>query len=366
MNRFLPVLLALVVLAGCDTTETTCDSTADADCLPLGATVYVGNQGNFTDQTGSVTRYDPETGAATQDAFGITDVLVQHIVVDPADAERGYVLLNFNDSFSTNRGRVAVVDLEAGGRVAEIDVSTPRGAARAGSTLWVTNLYANSVTPVDLTTNTAGTPVAVGENPEGVVAAGGRVYVANSGFGFSTTVSVLDSATRTVEETRDVGCDGPRALGVDGEGEVWVFCTGKTVYDPDFNVIERTNGAVVVLNGATGAEVARIALGDQIGAASLGQDAYVNAEVGEAWAVRADGTLLHFDTAANALVGTVTPEVPDGYLVGAVASDAEGRVYVGAVAPDFVSAGQLIVLDVEGNRLSSAPAGIIPAAIAVR
>jgi hypothetical protein len=362
MSRLLPIGLLALLAAGCDTATETCDG---ADCLPPGRTVYVGNQGNFTDQTGSVTAYDVDAGAAAQGAFGIGAALVQQVVVDPENADRGYVLLNYNDSFSTGRGLVAVVDLAEGQRLADVPVNTPRGAARLGTTLWVTSLYGNTVTPIDLATFTAGDSIAVGMNPEGVAAAGGRVYVANAAFGFGTTLSVIEAGGDAAATLPLDGCDGPRALGVDAEDELWVFCTGKTVYDGDYNVIERTNGAVVVLDGATADVVAAIPLDDQIGAASLGQDAFVDAAEDEAWAVRVDGALLRFDTAANALVGVVAPEVPDGSLVGAVASEG-GHVYVGAVAPDFVSAGQLVVLDRDGRRLASAAAGVIPAALAVR
>ncbi|MDX1531490.1 MAG: hypothetical protein R3362_08185, partial [Rhodothermales bacterium] len=267
MNRTVRLLaLTAFLFPGCDSAV---DCSADPDCVEPGATVLVGNQGNFTDQTGSVTVYDATADEATQNALGVTNALVQGLYLDPASDDRLFVLLNFNDSFSTGRGRVDVVDLASNTVTAQIDVDTPRSAYRDGDVLWVTNLYGDTVTPIDLTTNTAGTPVDVGTNPEGLTRAEGGLYVADNGFGLGTTVSVVDPAARTVARTLDLACDGPKTLATDAEGEVWVFCTGKTVYDEDFNVIEQTNGGVVVLDGATGAEVTRFDLPGQLGAGSI-------------------------------------------------------------------------------------------------
>ncbi len=357
------LLLTALLLPGCDTMT---ECSADANCAEPGATVFVGNQGSFTDQTGSVTVYDATTGQATQDAFGIANALVQNVVLDRDENGRLFVLLNFNDSFSTGRGRIDVVDLETSAVTAQIDVHTPRSAVRDAGTLWVTNLYANTVTPIDLATNAPGAAVEVGMNPEGLTMAEAGLFVANNGFGFATTVTIVDPVARTVSQTLDVGCDGPKTLGTDPEGEVWVFCTGKTVYDDEGTVVEQTDGAVVVLDGETGAEVARIALDGQLGAGALGQEAVVVPVLREAWALVGD-RVVRFDTATNTQAETITPDVPAGHLLTAVAYDTvEGRLLLGAAPADFVSAGEVVFTDRQGARLGGFEAGVLPTAIAVR
>jgi hypothetical protein len=212
----------------------------------------------------------------------------------------------------------------------------------------------------------------VGTNPEGLVLAAGGLFVANNGFGFSRTVSLIDPDARTVTATLDVGCDGPKTLGTDAGGEVWVFCTGKTVYDPEtFEVIERTNGEAVVLDGFTGSEVARLPLDDQLGAGGiLGQEAVVVSRPppssNSAWAV-VGNQITRFDTSTNTRVVTFRPQVPEGYLLSAIAYDhRENRFFLGAVPPDFVSSGEVVITDLAGLRLGSFDAGILPAAIVVR
>jgi YVTN family beta-propeller protein len=357
MNRSLALLFALALVAGCDT--------AGPDPQPTTARIYVGNQGNFADNNGSVTSYDPETGARVPDAVPGLGGLVQDLVLSGG---RLYVLLNFSDSFATGRGRIDVVDPSTGEAESQIEVETPRGLAlTADRRGYVTNFYANSVTPVDFAAGTTGTPIPVGANPEGIVAVGERVYVANAGLGFSTTVSVIDAATDAVVETIDVGCDGPRALLVDAEAEVWVFCTGKTVFDPKtFEVIERTNGAVVVLDGATGDEVTRFAVDDQIGTASFGDDAAYSAERQEAYAVRAGTSVLRFDTATNARMDGFTPFLSGGALVGGVAyDDGTDGLLVTTVPADFVSSGRVLRFDRAGGVIGEFQVGVIPSTIVV-
>ena len=70
-------------------------------------------------------------------------------------------------------------------------------AAPAGVwTAYVVNSGSNTVTPVDTTTNTSGTPIAVGNMPEGVAITpnGTTAYVTNFGDG---TVTPINTSTNT-------------------------------------------------------------------------------------------------------------------------------------------------------------------------
>lgn len=355
-RRSILVLLSVLTLSACDSSDPS---------VRVVSGIYVGNQGNFTENNGSVTIYDPTTGETTNDAIPNLGGLVQSILIDGSKA---YVLLNFDDSFSTGRGRIDIVDLNTNQRTAQVDINTPRDAVIDGNTMWVTNLYANTVTPVDLATNTPGTPISVGTNPEGLVISGNTLFVANNAFGFETTVTQVNTDTREVEETIDVGCDGPKTLSRDNEGEVWVFCVGKTVYDPvTFEVIERTNGAAAVLNATSGDVMTMIELDDQLGSLGvLGQEAFFSAEQGESWAIV--GTqIARFDTSTNSLVQMIDPEIPADHAIGGIAYDElNDRLLLGTVPPDFVSAGTVVIADRQGVEVSSFSTGITPASIAIR
>ncbi|QXD17199.1 T9SS type A sorting domain-containing protein [Rhodocaloribacter litoris] len=239
-------------------------------------------------------------------------------------------------------------------------------AVVAAGKAYVTNLVfggPGTVTVLDLATHTVTGTITVGDSPEGLAVLGDRAYVANSGFGASTTVSILDTGTDTVVETRDVGCDGPRFVVVDQEEEVWVFCTGKTVYNDDFTqIIEQTNGEVVVYDGASGGEVARFPLEVQIGGGSLGQDVHYDPITDRVFAL-AGTTVLVFDTRANAAAGSIplAGDVPAG---GLAYDGAARRFYVGRV-PGFVENGFVTIHDDTGAEVGRFEAGVAPAAVAL-
>ncbi len=96
---------------------------------------------------------------------------------------------------------------------------------------YVTLLVTNEVAEIDLGTGAVVATIPVGTSPAGIVYAGGRLFVANSGFDFNTygyepgTISVIDPGTNTVTHTLPVGLN-PQALAVTPAGEVHVCCTG--------------------------------------------------------------------------------------------------------------------------------------------
>lgn len=349
MRRLSLVCLAFFV-AACDTTAPTpAETTA----------VFVGNQGIFADNSGSVTRHDPASGATTADAVPDLGGLVQNVVVHN---DRLYVLLNFDDSFSTRRGRIDVIDLATGARTQQIDVEAPRSMAVVGGTAYVSNLYSASVTPVFLATGQTGTPVAVGENPEGVAAVGQRVYVANFGFGFYDYLSIVDAPSGTATRTPRL-CDGPRALAVDAEDDLWVVCTGR--FDFTTGTVAAP-GEVLVLDGQSADVLARFPAPGLLGTNALGTDAALSRSRDELF-VAAPGGLLRFDTAANAAAGRI--DVPGAEISAVAFDDATGRLVLGRMdaANPYAADGAVTFHDAgTGAETGRFAAGVIPGAVAFR
>lgn len=347
--RLLPLLL-LLTLAGCDLLGSDDDGAAPA------RGILVANQGNFTAGDGSVTAYDPGTGQAADvlGADGQLGTIVQSLL---ATDDRVYVLGNTGD-------RIDVLDAATYARVGQIaGVPSPRYMAVVGDTGYVTGLYAGVVTVVDLNANAVVGDVAVGANPEDVAVVGTRLFVANHGFGAGTTVDVVDTAARRVVQRIDVDCDGPRFLEADRDGDVWVFCTGQTLYDAEFNVVGETDGAVRVLDAATGAVAARLAVDGRLGTQGPGQDAWLAPEADEVFVIKDQREVLRFDTRTNAARGGFAVA---GDPVGAVAYDAGAeRLYLGRV-PGFTDAGYVTVHDRDGSQTARFPAGVAPAYIVVQ
>lgn len=342
----LPLLCGTLLFAACDTNS--------PDDAPTGAVVYVGNQGNFSDGNGSVTVYDPATEQTTPDAISNLNTLVQSVSVTD---DRGYIAANTGN-------RIDVFDRANNSRIAQIaDVSSPRYLAMVSDTrAYVTNLFTNSVTILDLANQTATGTIAVGSNPEGLVVVGNTAFVANNGFGADSTISVINTTSHVVEQVFDLNCDGPRFLGFDREDELWVFCTGQTIYNDDFTeILSQTNGTVLVLNPADGTEIKRFDLDAQLGGGASGQDVFFATSAERAYAL-VGTTVLLFDTDAN--TQTTRFALAGDDLAGAIAYDATAdRLYVARV-PSFTDAGYVTILDPSHAEESRFTTGIAPSYIA--
>ncbi len=359
MTRFHVALLALLTA-----TATGCDS--DGIEPTTDVVLYVGNAGNFADENGSVTLYDLGTEAVTPDAVPTLGGLVQNLY---GGANTLYVLLNFGDSFSTGRGRIDVVDVISGQRTRQYDVDAPRALAASGpptsgvepGEVLVSNL-AGTVTRLDLGTGETGDAIPVGSAPEGVLNVGGRVYVANSGFGAGRSLTVIDAVSTDIVQAIDDVCAGPRTLLADDDSDVWVICTGNR----DFTTGEITApGEVVVLDGPTGAVRQRFTYpGETLGSATLGQDGtIVRGGRREAYVI-ATGRLLRFDTRADEAAGQIAVS---GAPIGAVAYDRiDNRLYLARPDADnpFTADGEVTIHDRAGTQVGQFRAGIAPLALA--
>jgi YVTN family beta-propeller protein len=213
--------------------------------------------------------------------------------------------------------------------------------ARAGQTIplaYVLNFRGNSVTPVDFSTEAAGTPIGVGREPESAVVSpdGRRVYVANQGDGM---MSVIDAATESVTARVKAGSE---LTGIDVTPE------GKTIW-----VADMRGGSVRPIDAST------LKLGEPVGVGRF--------PVGVV--VTEDGSMLYsVDRGSNTVtpvnLRTRTAEVPIAVGPqpnGAVITADGKRLYVTASGSNSVT-----VIDLASRKvLSTIPVGVKPRAIAI-
>ena len=112
-----------------------------------------------------------------------------------------------------------------------------------GTTAYVTNnTFSNSVTPIDIATNTAGTPFAVGMGPVGIAITpdGATAYVANS---LSDDLTPIDTATNTTAAPFAVAAgSGPWNIAiVPNQAPAAAFSTA--LGDPDSDVLFDATGS---------------------------------------------------------------------------------------------------------------------------
>lgn len=370
MARTATLVLLSAVFAGCDLFgDNESDPTVTTEA------VIVANGGNFSDQNGFLSMYDPTTGSISKsvDLGGFAPAMAIH-------NGEVFVLLN---TFST--GRISVVDPASGSVSRQFQgLPGPRGITFIDdSKAMVTNLSPfgengaepAAVSMIDIQSGTVDADaVTVGIYPEGIVEFAGRAYVANSGnLGSGTTLSVIDAGTKTVVGSIELGCDGPNEIFVDPDDELIVVCEGKVVYNDDFSeIIDQTPGQIVAVDPATQTVVARTVLPTQAGSENGSQSAYLNAAVEELYAIdTGTGSVYRYATDSNTLTATLSvPAAADLVGLSAVAyDDASKSLYLARLArgaggfPDFSASGAVVILDRSGKQTGRFTVGPAPAHI---
>lgn len=197
--RLLMILALPILAAGCV-------ADPEAPVTPGPSTigtrgVIVVNEGLWRQDNSTLTYYDPATGAAIQDYFALRNPGLRL-----GDTGNDIVIRNGRAYIAvTTSQTVEVMEIATGrslGRLLLPPNTDPRRLWIASDSVgYVTGFKDDAVTEFNPTTLTIRRHVPVGPAPEGVVEAGGKVYVANSGYGTfrqsepkASTISVLDSA----------------------------------------------------------------------------------------------------------------------------------------------------------------------------
>ena len=292
------------------------------------------------------------------------------IYTQGAEVIQARLYLTAGDAFS-GTSRVDVLDVETGQTVGQVteNLLNPRYLAQVGAVkAYVTNQdYSGGssfVTPIDLTTNTAGEPIEVEGTPEGIAWVGGYAFVALGAFGGRDSLAVLDPRDDTLVGYVDLGCAA--RFVVSTYSYAWAACTD-------------TDEAVSV-DPTTLEVVRRVAIGEDIGDPNgIGQDAAAARTI---IATRTTGAVYEGDAVLiSTASGVVLLNGETGEVIQTVAIDGTdtrpitalgmvpggGPLYLGRPDPDspFGAVGAVTVHDFEGALLGEFEAGVFPSYVAI-
>lgn len=312
--------------------------------------LLVANEGNFSDGNGSLTSFNPETGQAVQERFSQVNgrplaAIIQAVV---ESNNRIFIVANSAD-------KIEVADresLESLGTIAFDNGVAPAGFALAGDNKgYVSDLFTNTIHVVDLENfEVTGAQVEVGNNPQGMVTSGNRLFVANSGFGSGNTVSVVDTETDQVIENIQVGA-GPIKLIADDEGAIWVVSGGNRAFDNEFNRVPENDipGQIDLLDASAAELITSIETG------GFPKSLTVSTDLGIAWVVN-EGAVQQIDISSLQLI---EGNLIDRDFNGIGYSSTENLLYL-AQSRGFTQSGQAIIYDLQGAAVDSFRVGIAP------
>jgi YVTN family beta-propeller protein len=217
------VLLTLII-AGCSNPEE----------VPKGefsSGVFIVNEGNFSESNGSVGFYNESNLAIDLDIFEKANGVSSGGVIQSI-----YFYQNLAFILDQVGNRIEVVEAETFKSVATISsgFNTPRYMVVANGKGYVSNWGAfdtnlfdfpdSYVAVVDLQSYTVTKSIKTANGSEGLLAYGGKVYVANS---YSNTIEIIDPETDEVSGSMTVA-HGPLGFTEDKNGKIWVLSSSFT------------------------------------------------------------------------------------------------------------------------------------------
>ncbi len=347
MRQTITVLFSISILVGCRMN----DPIAPVQENPVVIKgVYILNEGGFTKSNASLTVYVPDSNTVYPDVFSAANNrslgdVANDIVIHN---NKAYIVVN-------NSHKIEIISTETHKSLGTIQVpgnSPFKIVILNDSKGYFTNLYKNSVTAFNPTSYAIiKENIPVGLNPQGITAANGKIFVCNSGYGFDSTVSVIDPNIDTVVATIKVG-KSPADISVDSDGEIIVLCNG---YSDFSNSSNDTPGSIFIIDPKSYTVTSTILLP----LATYGHpNELAISNKGYGFTVVNSG-ILKFDTKSNSIISSLFIS-KTSYSI--AVDNVSERIYLGD-ARDFASNGKIYVYEKNAVLKDSITTGIIPGTI---
>ncbi|WP_347157178.1 DUF5074 domain-containing protein [Pontibacter chitinilyticus] len=364
-HRFRSLFIAVVFLTNSVAFTSCDDASADASAGAYAQdAVFISNEGSYNNSNASVSYYNRSTGQVENNIFSkqnaalvLGDVLQSISVLD----DRAFLVVNNSQKMVVVNANTFKAEGEVNGLV------MPRYFAALNNdkgyiTEWVTYSGNGRVSVVDLNTLTVTKTIEVGLNPEKLLVAAGKVYVANSG---GKTISVINTATDELEATIEVN-DGPNSLATDRNNNLWVASSGQKAYNPDYSVSEEGSqpGTLTRIDQATNTVASTFTFSQKAPAPTQLSS---NGNHDKLYYVY-NRKVYQLDVNASDL--NTTPLIDRGDYIeygwyGFGVDPKTGYIY-GGKAPDFTSNGWVVRFNPSGAPVDSFAVGIAPNGFAFR
>jgi len=314
------------------------------------AGIYILNQGGLSDNNSSLTYYDYASKQLYPDLYATANSAPLGDVANDIGIYGGkmYIVVN-------NSNVVDVVNPKTATLIKQDSLLTnhigrlPRSMAFYKSNVFIT-CYDGTVAVMDTTTLTISKSITVGRNPEQLVVANNKLYVANSGGysgNFDNTVSVIDLSTLTVTKTITV-ITNPVGMAADSYGNVYVLSVG------DFSNGPTGVAGMDIINSTTDVVASSPAV-------NLGFNVAITVQGDNVYYITGDNKVAVYNaktqTAGQANFITDGTSITTPYAL--TADPISGEVFV-ADATDYASDGVMYAFDKTGKKEYSIKTGIIP------
>lgn len=353
MKRTLIVFCAF--LYACDTDDNTQPE------QPYGKGVIVVNEGNFTDNNGTLSFLQSGSQTISYDIFlkENTRSLTGGVSGYGEVNGKGIILV---DNSGAGQDKIEIVDagtFKSEATIPSAEIENPREVVKVSDTkAYVTawdatgnwpDTYINPgyIAVLDLTSNKLTKKIPVQHGAQSIVVSGNEAFVGNIYSG-RTVITVVDIATDAVKQTIEAGAD-PHVIGVDANNKLWVYAGGALKkINPASKAIEST----VTLNPASaGQSPGKFVLSHDKKTLYFTLSAYDENwnEVGQVYSASVDA----------ATINATTPLIRKVFY--GMAADPETGTLYGGLAPSFKQAGYVFRYQPNGTLIDSVKAEIAPA-----
>ncbi|MCB9195544.1 MAG: YncE family protein [Flavobacteriales bacterium] len=219
MTRNLIYIIVIAIAISCKKKEIgpQCPTCMN-DVVSSSTDVLIGCEGNFGWGNASLTLYNPENFSTTQqvfqnvNGFNLGDVLQSFCQWQ----EKLYIILN-------NSGKIEIVDTSNYQYLGTINgLTSPRYMVTKGNIGYVSDLYSNSITTIDLLTNTVTGSISTGRWTEHLLIDNNFLYITCPD---TTWVLKYDLFVDSFIDTIVVG-KAPSGIQKSNDGNIWVLTSG--------------------------------------------------------------------------------------------------------------------------------------------